>query len=210
MWVNPLLQALIDAAQSEQTSRTIRIVCTILVSLLYLIGLACLFLLVFVIEGQGLFIRGFFLVMGIIVLADYLKFLKAILMSSVAKLPVDGFPFLMNSEASWSVFSKILSKRGLSFMDPSSIRELFPIFRALDYKKTTQTQFDVLKAVIMEYAVEEKNIRTGWYSGVYSKTITVINPFVTGLDILLSIVTEADLEAVSDLALQFIMKLFCF
>ena len=27
MWVNPLLQALIDAAQSEQTSRTIRIVC---------------------------------------------------------------------------------------------------------------------------------------------------------------------------------------
>ena len=67
MWVNPLLQALIDAAQSEQTSRTIRIVCTILVSLLYLIGLACLFLLVFVIEGQGLFIRGFFLVMGIIV-----------------------------------------------------------------------------------------------------------------------------------------------
>lgn len=57
MWVNPLLQALIDAAQSEQTSRTIRIVCTILVSLLYLIGLACLFLLVFVIEGQGLFIR---------------------------------------------------------------------------------------------------------------------------------------------------------
>ena len=59
----------------------------------------------------------------------YLKFLKAILMSSVAKLPVDGFPFLMNSEASWSVFSKILSKRGLSFMDPSSIRELFPIFR---------------------------------------------------------------------------------
>ena len=58
MWVNPLLQALIDAAQSEQTSRTIRIVCTILVSLLYLIGLACLFLLVFVIEGQGLFIRG--------------------------------------------------------------------------------------------------------------------------------------------------------
>ena len=78
MWVNPLLQALIDAAQSEQTSRTIRIVCTILASLLYLIGLACLFLLVFVIEGQGLFIRGFFLVMGIIVLAGYLQFLKAI------------------------------------------------------------------------------------------------------------------------------------
>lgn len=61
-----------------QISRAIRIVCTILVSLLYLIGLACLFLLVFVIEGQGLFIRGFFLVMGIIVLADYLKFLKAL------------------------------------------------------------------------------------------------------------------------------------
>lgn len=66
MWVNPLLQALIDAAQSEQTSRTIRIVCTILVSLLYLIGLACLFLLVFVIEGQGLFIAG--------ILADAFQF----------------------------------------------------------------------------------------------------------------------------------------
>ena len=78
MWVNPLLQALIDAAQSEQTSRTIRIVCTILVSLLYLIGLAFLFLLVFVIEDQGLFIRGFFLVMGVIVLAGYLQLWKDI------------------------------------------------------------------------------------------------------------------------------------
>ena len=91
VWVNPLLQALIDAAQSEQTSRTIRIVCTILVSLLYLIGLACLFLLVFVIEGQGLFIRGFFLVMGIIVLADYLKFLKA-LVRKRRKKASKGYP----------------------------------------------------------------------------------------------------------------------
>ena len=94
MWGNPLLQALIDAAQSEQTSRTIRIVCTILVSLLYLlylIGLACLFLLVFVIEGQGLFIRGFFLVMGIIVLADYLKFLKA-LVRKRRKKASKGYP----------------------------------------------------------------------------------------------------------------------
>ena len=91
VWGNPLLQALIDAAQSEQTSRTIRIVCTILVSLLYLIGLACLFLLVFVIEGQGLFIRGFFLVMGIIVLADYLKFLKA-LVRKRRKKASKGYP----------------------------------------------------------------------------------------------------------------------
>lgn len=91
MWVNPLLQALIDTAQSEQTSKTIRIVCTILVSLLYLIGLACLFLLVFVIEGQGLFIRGFFLVMGIIVLADYLKFLKA-LVRKRRKKASKGYP----------------------------------------------------------------------------------------------------------------------
>ena len=61
-------------AQSQGSTLTIRIVCTILVSLLYLIGLACLFLLVFVIEGQDLFTRGIFLVMGIIVLAGYLQF----------------------------------------------------------------------------------------------------------------------------------------
>lgn len=74
MWGNPLLQALIDTAQSEQTSRTIRIVCTILVSLLYLIGLACLFLLVFVIEGQGI-----------------LKFLKA-LVRKRRKKASKGYP----------------------------------------------------------------------------------------------------------------------
>ena len=62
-----------------------------LVSLLYLISLACLFLLVFVIEGQGLFIRGFFLVMGIIVLADYLKFLKA-LVRKRRKKASKGYP----------------------------------------------------------------------------------------------------------------------
>ena len=53
--------------------------------------LACLFLLVFVIEGQGLFIRGFFLVMGIIVLADYLKFLKA-LVRKRRKKASKGYP----------------------------------------------------------------------------------------------------------------------
>ena len=44
----------------------------------FLIAISGLFLLVFVIEGQGLFRRGIFLVMGIIALAGYLQFLKVI------------------------------------------------------------------------------------------------------------------------------------
>ena len=67
-----------DAAQSEQVSRPVQVFCIILVSFVFLIAISGLFLLVFVIEGQGLFRRGIFLVMGIIALAGYLQFLKAI------------------------------------------------------------------------------------------------------------------------------------
>ena len=78
MWLDLLFQGCMDAAQSEQVSRPVRILCIVLISLAFLIAIFGLFLLVFVIEGQGLFRRGIFLVMGIIALAGYLQFLKAI------------------------------------------------------------------------------------------------------------------------------------
>ncbi len=78
MWLDLLFQGCMDAAQSEQVSRPVRILCIVLISLAFLIAISGLFLLVFVIEGQGLFRRGIFLAMGIIALAGYLQFLKAI------------------------------------------------------------------------------------------------------------------------------------
>ena len=78
MWLDAFLQTFIDVAQSEQTSRTIRIICTILISLLFLTGIASLFLLVFVIEGQSLLRRVAFLLLGLGILAYYLQFLKAV------------------------------------------------------------------------------------------------------------------------------------
>ena len=79
MWLEALLQAFIDVAQWEQTFRTIRIICTILISLLFLIGITSLFLLVFVIEGQSLLRRFAFLLLGLGILAYYLQFLKIII-----------------------------------------------------------------------------------------------------------------------------------
>lgn len=79
MWLDALLQAFMDAAQLEQTSRTTRIIGTILISLLFLIGIASLFLLVFVIEGQSLLRRVAFLLLGLGILAYYLQFLKTVM-----------------------------------------------------------------------------------------------------------------------------------
>lgn len=79
MWLEALLQAFMDVAQSEHTSRTIRIICTILVSLLFLIGITSLFLLVFVIEGQNLLRRVAFLLLGLGILAYYLQFLRTVM-----------------------------------------------------------------------------------------------------------------------------------
>lgn len=78
MWLDLLFQGCMDAAQSEQVSRPVRILCIVLISLVFLIAISSLFLLVFVIEGQGLFRRGIFLVMGTIALVCYLQFLRAI------------------------------------------------------------------------------------------------------------------------------------
>lgn len=79
MWLEALLQAFMDVAQLEQTSRTIRIICTILVSILFLIGIASLFLLAFVIENQSLLRRCAFLLLALGILAYYLQFLKTVM-----------------------------------------------------------------------------------------------------------------------------------
>ena len=62
----------------KRVSRPVRILCIALVSLVFLIALSGLFLLVFVIEGQGLFKRSIFLIVGNIALGCYLQFLSAI------------------------------------------------------------------------------------------------------------------------------------
>ena len=79
MWLEALLQAFMDVSQSEQTSRTIRIICMILVSILFLLGIVSLFLLVFVIEGQSLLRRVAFLLLGLGILAYYLQSLKTVM-----------------------------------------------------------------------------------------------------------------------------------
>lgn len=76
MWLDVLFQGVIDLAQSEQVSRPVRILCACLISLVFLISIAGLFLLVFVIEGQSLLRRGIFLLMGLAILAYYLHFLR--------------------------------------------------------------------------------------------------------------------------------------
>ena len=76
MWMDALFQGIIDLAQSKRVSRPVRILCTCLISLMFLIGIAGLFLLVFVIEGQSLLRRVVFLLMGLAILAYYLHFLS--------------------------------------------------------------------------------------------------------------------------------------
>lgn len=61
MWMDALFQGMMDLAQSEQVSRPVRILCVSLLSFVFLVGIASLFLLVFVIEGQSLLRRGVFL-----------------------------------------------------------------------------------------------------------------------------------------------------
>ena len=76
MWLDVLFQGIIDLAQSERVSKPVRILCACLISLVFLIGIAGLFLLVFVIEGQSLLRRVAFLLMGLGILAYYLHFLR--------------------------------------------------------------------------------------------------------------------------------------
>ena len=79
MWLDALFQECMDAAQSECVSRPVRILCIVLVSLVFLIAITGLFLLVFVIEGQSLLRRVAFLLLGLDILAYYLQFLKTVM-----------------------------------------------------------------------------------------------------------------------------------
>ena len=78
MWLDVLFQECMDAAQSERVSKPVRILCIALISLVFLITIAGLSLLVFVIEGQDLVRRGIFLILWMIAVVSYLQFLHAI------------------------------------------------------------------------------------------------------------------------------------
>ena len=86
MWMDALFQGIIDLAQTERISRLVRILCTCLISLVFLISIAGLFLLVFIIEGQSLLRRGIFLLMGLAILAYYLHFLSILVRKGGKKL----------------------------------------------------------------------------------------------------------------------------
>lgn len=79
MWLDVLFQGCMDAAQSQRLSRPARILCIALISLVFLIAIAGLFLLSFVIEGQSLLRRVGFLLLGLGILGYYVQFLKNVL-----------------------------------------------------------------------------------------------------------------------------------
>lgn len=62
MWLDLLFQGCMDVIQSEQVSKPVRVFCTVLISLVFLIGIVRLFLLTFVIEGQSFLRRVAFFV----------------------------------------------------------------------------------------------------------------------------------------------------
>lgn len=78
MWFGKVLKEFLDVAQGEPVSSPVRIVCVALVSLAFLVGIASLFLIAFVIEGQSLLRRICFLLMGLGILAYYLQFLHTV------------------------------------------------------------------------------------------------------------------------------------
>ena len=86
MWMDALFQGIIDLAQSKRVCKPVRILCACLISLVFLISIAGLFLLVFVIEGQSLLRRGIFLLMGLAILAYYLHFLSILVRKGGKKL----------------------------------------------------------------------------------------------------------------------------
>lgn len=78
MWFEVLLQRCTDAMQSARISGPVRILCIVLISLLFWIGMISLFLLTFVIEGQSFLRRVGFLLLGLGILGYYLQFLKTV------------------------------------------------------------------------------------------------------------------------------------
>lgn len=79
MWLDFLFQGCMDAAKSQRVSKPARIICFVLISLVFVIVVSGLFLLAFIIEGQSLLRRIAFLLLGLGLLVYYLQFLKAVI-----------------------------------------------------------------------------------------------------------------------------------
>ena len=82
MWLDVLFQRCIDAVQSERISEPIRVICIVLISLVFLIGIVSLFLLTFVIEGQSFLRRVAFLLLELGITGYYIRFLKMVMRGS--------------------------------------------------------------------------------------------------------------------------------
>lgn len=79
MLLNTLFEEIIDVAKSEHTSLPVRICCVAVTSLVFIIAIASLFLVAFVIEGQSLLRRIGFFLLGSGALGYYLDFLRHVM-----------------------------------------------------------------------------------------------------------------------------------
>ena len=79
MLLSTFFQEMIDVAKSEQTSLPVRICCVVVTSLVFVIAIASLFLVAFVIEGQSLLRRIGFFLLGSGALGYYLDFLRHVM-----------------------------------------------------------------------------------------------------------------------------------
>ena len=82
MWLDLLFQGCMDVVQSEQVSKPVRVFYTVLISLVFLIGIVSLFLLTFVIEGQSFLRRVAFFLLELGITGYYVRFLKTIMRGS--------------------------------------------------------------------------------------------------------------------------------
>lgn len=78
MWLNALFQGLIEGMAWEKTLKPVRILYTIVVSVVFFVGIASMFLLTFLVEGQSPIMRGVWLVLGIGMLVYYLRLVKTV------------------------------------------------------------------------------------------------------------------------------------
>lgn len=79
MLLSTLFEEIIDVAKSEQTSLPVRICCVGVTSLVFVIAIASLFLVAFVVEGQSLLKRIGFFLLGSGALGYYLDFLRHVM-----------------------------------------------------------------------------------------------------------------------------------
>lgn len=85
MLLSTFFQEIIDVAKSEQTSLPVRICCVAVTSLVFVIAIASLYLVAFVVEGPGLLRRIGFFLLGSGALGYYLEFLRHVMRRSEDK-----------------------------------------------------------------------------------------------------------------------------